>query len=122
MKATIKALQLYSPSPDKSAPLIPINFSFKMEGIVGFEWGHSLIMDPILPKYTDCAFMVTGIDHDISTDSWDTSISTILRVPPITNTSTVDAFRPVAEYQTAQQKERLRKAKEKLPRAKTGGY
>lgn len=122
MKATIKALQLYSPSPDKSAPLIPINFSFKMEGIVGFEWGHSLIMDPILPKYTDCAFMVTGIDHDISTDSWDTSISTILRVPPITNTSTVDAFSPVAEYRTAVQKEQMRKAQEKIPYAKTGAF
>ncbi len=88
MKSTIKALRLFSPyetvTPTSPA-VLPINFSFKTDGLVGFKWGHALKIDPLPARYEkrNCIFMVTGIDHNISTDSWDTSVSTILRLPPV---------------------------------------
>lgn len=88
MKSTIKALRLFSPYEkviSTSPAVLPINFSFTTDGIVGFSWGHALKIDPLPPRYElrDCIFMVTGIDHSISADAWDTSVSTMLRLPPM---------------------------------------
>jgi hypothetical protein len=86
MKSTIKALQNFSEYEDvvqNSPPLLPVNFSFTLDGIAGFKWGHSLMIDPIPDRYDGCIFMVTGIDHEIGLDSWDTSISTVLRIKPL---------------------------------------
>jgi len=86
MKASVKGLEAFSRYEDavqNSPPILPINLSFKMDGIGGFKWGHSLTIEPIPARYDGCTFMVTGIDHSISLDSWDTSISTVLRIKPI---------------------------------------
>ena len=86
MKATVKALQGHSFWKDivsDRPPVLPINFSFKLDGLTGFKWGHSLIISPIPDRYNDCTFMVTGIDHSIDLDSWVTSISTVLRIKPV---------------------------------------
>jgi len=92
MKSTVKALQLFSKYEDvvvNSPPLLPLNFSFKLDGIEGFKWGHSLMIKPIPARYADCSFMVTGVDHDLSVGNWETSISTILRIPPMESTERV---------------------------------
>jgi hypothetical protein len=86
MKSAVSALQLFTSGEaevkPQNPPLLPVNFSFKTDGIGGFKWGHSLMISPIPARYSGCSFMVTGIDHNISADSWDTSISTVLRIPP----------------------------------------
>jgi len=82
MKASVKALQLaYSPDePHIQPPILPVKLSLKFDGIEGFKWGHSLSANQLPERYDNCAFMVTGVDHDISVDSWDTSISTVMRI------------------------------------------
>jgi hypothetical protein len=82
MKSSVKALQLaHSPEvADIQPPILPVKLSLKFDGIEGFKWGHSLSIKPLPVRYANCAFMVTGVDHDISADSWDTSISTVMRI------------------------------------------
>ena len=105
MKSTVKALQLYSPYEDivpTSPPMLPINLKFTMDGIHGFKWGHSLTVDPLPPRYADCTFMVTGVDHSISKDTWDTSIGTVLRMPPLPEAERVlrkELVKPMTTYQ-----------------------
>lgn len=97
MKASVKALQAFSPYKDvvqNSPPILPINLSFKMDGIGGFKWGHSLTIDPIPARYDGSTFMVTGIDHSISGDSWDTSLSTVLRIKPLPPAEKVERKKP----------------------------
>lgn len=86
MKSTVKALQLFSPYKDivvTQPPMLPLNLKFTMDGIHGFKWGHSLTVNPLPARYSECTFMVTGVDHNITKDTWDTSISTVLRMPPL---------------------------------------
>lgn len=82
MKSAVKALQLLDPpkAVDVHPPILPVKLSLKFNGIEGFKWGHSLTVKPLPKRYANCAFMVTGVDHDLSVDSWETSISTVLRI------------------------------------------
>ena len=99
MKATVKALRLFSPYVKivpTSPAMLPINFSFTMDGIVGFQWGQALQIHPIPDRYVtlDCLFMVTGIDHNITATSWDTSISTIMRLPAVDDNDNTLELKP----------------------------
>jgi len=86
MKAAVSALQEFNTADanvkPQNPPLLPVNFSFKTDGVGGFKWGHSLMISPIPSRYVGCSFMVTGIDHSISADTWTTSVNTVLRIPP----------------------------------------
>jgi hypothetical protein len=86
LKAAAKNLQGYSKYKEvqaSSPPILPLKFNFTIDGLTGFKWGHSLsIENGLATRYDGCSFMVTGIDHKISLDSWDTSISTVLRIKP----------------------------------------
>jgi len=105
MKSTVKALQLFSPYEDivqTQPPMLPLNLKFTMDGIHGFKWGHSLTVDPLPARYSECTFMVTGVDHNITKDTWDTSISTVLRIPPLPEPKRklrTDSVKPMSSYQ-----------------------
>ena len=83
MKDTVKALQEFTDVPadvePSHPPILPINFSFTMDGINGFKWGNSLKVNDLPPRYSGASFMVTAIDHSISADTWDTTIETVMR-------------------------------------------
>lgn len=104
MKSTVKSLQLYSPYEEivpSSPPMLPINLKLTLDGIHGFKWGHSLTVDPLPARYADCTFMVTGVDHNITKDTWDTSIATVLRMPPIPQGEMVlrkKLVKPISNY------------------------
>jgi hypothetical protein len=63
--------------------LIPINLSFKLDGIEGFQFGNVISVDYLPDMYkNDCYFMITGISHDISRDGWTTHFDTQFRIIP----------------------------------------
>jgi len=84
MKDTVKALQEFTDAPadvePSHPPILPINFSFTMDGINGFKWGNSLKVKDLPARYSGASFMVTAIDHSISADAWDTTIETVMRL------------------------------------------
>lgn len=86
MKSAVKALQEFSATPaavkPAHPPVLPINFKFTTDGINGFKWGNSISVKNLPKRYSGATFMVTAIDHSISAATWDTSIETILRIPP----------------------------------------
>jgi hypothetical protein len=71
-------------STDASPPVLPINFSFEMDGFSGIEWGNTIRPNYVPARYEGKVyFMVTKVKHDIQPGNWTTSIDTVIRV--ITN-------------------------------------
>jgi hypothetical protein len=71
-----------------SPPILPITFSFKMDGFSGLEWGNIVIPNyipkrygnPLDPKNMKVFFMVTKVKQSISAGDWVTEVETIMRV------------------------------------------
>lgn len=70
----------------RATAMIPISLNFKTNGISGFAMGHAFtIQDELLPysyvkasplrdELTRIGFVVTGLDHAIEGNTWDTSV------------------------------------------------
>jgi len=73
------------------APPIPIDVSMTMHGISGIFMGNAVMLTTIakggiLPtRYRGTvALQVTSVDHEITPETWDTSIDTLMRPLPMT--------------------------------------
>lgn len=60
--------------------LIPLNLSFDLDGIAGIPYGAMVKGNAVPDVYNAKAdFMVKGLSHEVSSDSWTTKIETIMR-------------------------------------------
>ena len=60
--------------------LIPLNFSFDVEGIEGFQYGALITGNHLPGVYKSKGhFMVTSVGHKVDANNWTTSIETIFR-------------------------------------------
>ena len=69
-----------SPSPSPLAGFIPVTFNLTTQGISGIKIYNQLnINQQFLPKqYPEALkFIITGIDHNISSNGWETNLSTL---------------------------------------------
>ena len=88
INAAINAMKALPEFPNKSSdaspPVLPINFSFEMDGFSGIEWGNTIRPNYAPARYEGKVyFMVTKVKHDISPGNWTTNVETVIRV--ITN-------------------------------------
>ena len=69
---------------------IPFNVSLKMDGISGIKIYNKIELDTrfLPPNYSDSLnFIVTGVDHKLSNNDWETSLNLTLIPNPITKYS-----------------------------------
>ena len=90
--SAVTAMKSLTDWPKKSTawspPILPITFSFKMDGFSGLEWGNIVIPNyipkrygnPLDPKNMKVFFMVTKVKQSISAGDWVTEVETIMRV------------------------------------------
>ena len=63
----------------QAAPPIPVEISMTLDGIGGLRPGNQFTVDYLPKRYREhCHFMITGVNHDIGTSGWTTSISAIM--------------------------------------------
>jgi hypothetical protein len=77
-----KAISEYDPDTCAGTPL-PFDFNFTVDGISGFEFGQMVTSNRI-PKAVESLFrwQVTKVEHKITPNDWETSISTVCRANP----------------------------------------
>ena len=56
------------------SPLLPISFSFTIDGISGFKRGDRIGIDGIPSPYNEGIFQITSIKHSVSGMKWQTNI------------------------------------------------
>jgi hypothetical protein len=79
----------------------PIDFSATLDGIEGLQFGNTVTTNylPSIYKNTRVAFTVTKVDHNIQSNDWTTTISTVCRLlPDDKNESTENVY--VNEFNT----------------------
>jgi lysozyme len=82
LRDTLKSLYVSNPV---GSFIIPLNFSFTLDGIEGFIFGNSITCNYLPSIYRDkntarCGFTVTKVHHSIQRNDWTTTIDTCFRV------------------------------------------
>ena len=63
----------------ESRVMIPISVSFTLDGVGGLQVGNLFKVDYLPETYRDFVhFMITKVEHTISTTGWDTSIESVM--------------------------------------------
>ena len=63
----------------ESRVMIPISVSFTLDGVGGLQVGNLFKVDYLPETYRDFVhFMITKIEHTISTTGWDTSVESVM--------------------------------------------
>src|SRR5574344_170914 len=82
LRDTLKSLYVSNPV---GSFIIPLNFSFTLDGIEGFVFGNCITCNYLPSIYRDkntarCGFTVTKVHHNIQRNDWTTTIDTCFRV------------------------------------------
>ena len=75
-------VSVYNPEQCAGSPL-PFDFNFTVDGISGFEFGQMVTSNRIPASVRDTfKWQVTKVEHKITPNDWETSISTVCRGNP----------------------------------------
>lgn len=62
-------------------PMTPIKLSLSLDGIGGLRIGNLFVLDYLPQQYRECThFMITKVNHDLSTSGWTTKIEAVMQV------------------------------------------
>lgn len=62
----------------------PVDFTATLDGINGFEFGHTVTCKYLPPVYqqNNIVFTVTKVEHTVQNNDWTTTLSTVCRIGP----------------------------------------
>ena len=69
-------------SQTNASTVIPLDFSFTIDGVGGMEFGDAVTTNymPRIYKKVNCAFTVVSVEHSVSANDWTTTCSTVFRM------------------------------------------
>ena len=75
-------LRANNPGQTRASTVIPLDFSFTIDGVGGMEFGDAVTTNymPRIYKKEKCAFTVTSVEHSVSANDWTTTCSTVFRM------------------------------------------